>query len=42
MAKPPDADNLTVERKPSLHLGAFIISDDFNELLTDSFWLGKG
>jgi hypothetical protein len=29
------------KRKPGLHLGAFIISDDFDEPLPDSFWLGE-
>jgi hypothetical protein len=29
------------ERKPGLHLGSFIISDDFDEPLPDSFWLGE-
>jgi BioD-like phosphotransacetylase family protein len=29
------------ERKPGLHPGAFIMSDDFNEPLPDSFWLGE-
>jgi hypothetical protein len=29
------------KRKPGLHPGAFIISDDFDEPLPDSFWLGE-
>jgi hypothetical protein len=29
------------KRKPDLHPGAFIISDDFDEPLSDSFWLGE-
>lgn len=29
------------ERKPGLHPGAFIVSDDFDEPLPDSFWLGE-
>lgn len=28
-------------RKPGLHPGAFVISDDFDEPLPDSFWLGE-
>lgn len=28
-------------RKPNLHPGAFVVSDDFDELLPDSFWLGE-
>ena len=31
----------TQERKPGLHPGAFIMSDDFDEPLPDSFWLGE-
>jgi hypothetical protein len=29
------------ERTPGLHPGVFIISDDFDEPLPDSFWLGE-
>ncbi len=29
------------ERVPGLHRGAFIISDDFDDPLPDSFWLGE-
>jgi hypothetical protein len=29
------------ERKPGLHPGAFVISDDFDEPLPDSFWMDK-
>jgi hypothetical protein len=29
------------ERKPGLHPGAFVISDDFDAPLPDSFWLGE-
>ena len=29
------------ERQPSLHPGAFVISEDFDAPLLDSFWLGK-
>ncbi|WP_121969237.1 DUF2281 domain-containing protein [Leptolyngbya sp. BC1307] len=29
------------KRKPGLHPDAFVISDDFNEPLLDSFWLGE-
>ncbi len=28
-------------RKPNLHSGAFVFSDDFDEPLPDSFWLGE-
>lgn len=28
-------------RKPNLHPGAFVFSDDFDEPLPDSFWLGE-
>ena len=28
-------------RRPNLHPGVFVISDDFDEPLPDSFWLGK-
>lgn len=28
-------------RKPGLHLGAFIVSDDFDEPLPDNFWFGE-
>ena len=29
------------ERIPDLHPGSFTMSDDFNEELPDSFWLGE-
>ena len=29
------------KRKPGLHPGAFVTSDDFNDPLPDSFWLGE-
>lgn len=29
------------KRKPGLHPGAFVMSDDFNDPLPDSFWLGE-
>ena len=29
------------KRKPGLHPGAFVMSDDFNNPLPDSFWLGE-
>ncbi|MEO1404418.1 MAG: hypothetical protein AAFV72_24640 [Cyanobacteria bacterium J06635_1] len=29
------------ERQPALHPGAFVISDDFDVSLPDSFWLGE-
>jgi hypothetical protein len=29
------------ERKPGLHPGAFVVHDDFDEPLPDSFWLGN-
>lgn len=28
-------------RRPNLHPGAFVLSNDFDELLPDSFWLGE-
>lgn len=30
------------ERQPSLNPGSFVISDDFDAPLPDSFWLGEG
>jgi antitoxin (DNA-binding transcriptional repressor) of toxin-antitoxin stability system len=30
------------ERKPGLHPGAFVVSDDFDEPLPGSFWMGEG
>jgi hypothetical protein len=29
------------DRQPGLHPGAFVISDDFDAPLPDSFWLGE-
>jgi hypothetical protein len=29
------------ERIPGLHPGAFVVSDDFDDPLPDSFWLGE-
>lgn len=29
------------KRKGGLHLGAFVVSDDFDAPLPDSFWLGE-
>ncbi len=29
------------ERKPGLHPGAFVISDDFDAPFPDSFWMGE-
>ena len=29
------------ERKPGLHPGVFVIGDDFDSPLPDSFWLGE-
>lgn len=31
----------TLIRTPNLHPGAFVISDDFDKPLPDSFWLGE-
>ena len=31
----------TLIRRPNLHPGAFVSSDDFDEPLPDSFWLGE-
>lgn len=36
-----DASPDTQSRKPNLHPGAFMMSDDFDEPLPDSFWLGE-
>ncbi len=36
-----DARPDTQSRKPNLHPGAFMMSDDFDEPLPDSFWLGE-
>lgn len=30
------------QRQPDLHPAAFLVSDDFDEPLPDSFWLGEG
>ncbi|MEM7063286.1 MAG: hypothetical protein AAF572_08980 [Cyanobacteria bacterium P01_B01_bin.77] len=32
----------TQPRQPDLHPGAFVVADDFDEPLSDSFWLGEG
>ena len=32
----------TQPRQPDLHPGAFVMADDFDEPLPDSFWLGEG
>ncbi len=29
------------KRIPNLHKGSFVVSDDFDEPLPDSFWLGE-
>jgi antitoxin (DNA-binding transcriptional repressor) of toxin-antitoxin stability system len=29
------------ERKPELHPEAFVVNDDFDEPLPDSFWMGE-
>lgn len=31
----------TSRRKPGLHPGAFVMTEDFNDPLPDSFWLGE-
>jgi antitoxin (DNA-binding transcriptional repressor) of toxin-antitoxin stability system len=31
----------TKPRKPNLHPGGFVMSDDFDDPLPDSFWLGE-
>ncbi|WP_204137801.1 hypothetical protein [Halomicronema sp. CCY15110] len=33
---------LSQQRQPDLHPGAFCVADDFDEPLPDSFWLGEG
>jgi Protein of unknown function (DUF2281) len=40
-AKPLSSVALSDERQPGLHPGAFVISDDFDDPLPDSFWLGE-
>ena len=35
------APTASKERIPGLHPGAFVISDDFDDPLPDSFWLGE-
>lgn len=30
------------QRQPDLHPGVFVIADDFDEPVPDSFWLGEG
>ena len=35
------APEAPTERRPNLHPGAFVISDNFDEPLPDSFWLGE-
>lgn len=35
-------DNIKVKKRtPNLHKGAFVVSDDFDDPLPDSFWLGE-
>lgn len=31
----------TKKRKPNMHPGYFVMSDDFDDPLPDSFWLGE-
>ncbi|ASC70946.1 hypothetical protein XM38_018950 [Halomicronema hongdechloris C2206] len=38
----PLASQLPAQRQPDLHPGAFIVSDDFDDPLPNSFWLGEG
>jgi hypothetical protein len=40
-AKPLSSVAPSTERQPGLHPGAFVISDDFDDPLPDSFWLGE-
>ena len=40
-SKPSTPEVRPAERQPSLHPGAFVISDDFDAPLPDSFWLGQ-
>ena len=30
------------QRQPDLHPGAFVVAEDFDDPLPDSFWLGEG
>jgi hypothetical protein len=39
--KPPASTTQQPERQPGLHPGAFVISEDFDAPLPDSFWLGE-
>ncbi|QZZ20982.1 hypothetical protein J5X98_00235 [Leptothermofonsia sichuanensis E412] len=39
MLEPTDYHQLQV-RQPDLHPGAFVMHDDFDQPLPDSFWLG--
>jgi hypothetical protein len=38
----PLESQLPIQRQPDLHPGAFLVSDDFDEPLPDSFWFGEG
>lgn len=40
-AKPQVHNSETIKRKPGLHPGAFVVADDFDDPLPDSFWLGE-
>ena len=39
--KPSTPTQPLAKRKPGLHPNVFVMSDDFNDPLPDSFWLGE-
>ena len=39
--KPSTPTQQPSKRKPGLHPGAFVMNDDFDDPLPDSFWLGE-
>ncbi len=40
MQTPPNTQSLK-ERQPDLHPGSFVMANDFDAPLPDSFWLGE-
>ncbi len=40
LAQKSALETQTLQRVPDLHQGKIVMSDDFNEPLEDSFWLG--
>jgi hypothetical protein len=41
LAQKSTLDRKDIKRVPDLHQGKICMSDDFNEPLDDSFWLGE-